>query len=93
MQCAVAHGGDLDLAVLDWMMPRMTGPEAVVALRADPRTAALPIVMLSARSQSNDLEEGASAGVDAYLVKPFSPLQLLETIEKLLTDRPAVQRA
>ena len=49
--------------------------------------------MLSARSQSNDLEEGASAGVDAYLVKPFSPLQLLETIEKLLTDRPAVQRA
>lgn len=77
----------LDLAVLDWMMPRMTGPEAVAHLRRDPRTRDLPIVMLSARSQQVDLEEGAAAGVDAYLIKPFSPLHLLETIEKLLAVR------
>lgn len=88
----IAGREELDLAVLDWMMPRVTGPEAVVALRADPRTAGLPIVMLSARSQSNNLEEGASAGVDAYLVKPFSPLQLLETIESLLASRSAASQ-
>ncbi len=89
----IASREHLDLAVLDWMMPRMTGPEAAMALRRDPRTRDLPIVMLSARSQARDLEEGASVGVDAYLVKPFSPLHLLETIEKLLAEREASQPA
>ncbi|MBI1356115.1 MAG: response regulator [Acidobacteria bacterium] len=82
---------DLDLAVLDWMMPRMTGPEVAARLREDPRTAQLPIVMLSARSQAQDIAEGAAAGADAYLVKPFSPLHLLETIEKLLAEREAAR--
>ncbi len=89
----IAAREHLDLAVLDWMMPRMTGPEAAAALRQDPRTKDLPIVMLSARSQARDLEEGSSAGVDAYLVKPFSPLHLLETIERLLAEREAAQPA
>lgn len=87
----IASRERLDLAVLDWMMPRMTGPEAAIALRQDPRTRHLPIVMLSARGQAQDLEEGASAGVDAYLIKPFSPLHLLETIEKLLAESEASQ--
>ena len=73
-----------DLIVLDWMMPGKTGLEVARELRADPRTAAVAILMLTAMGQEKDKKEGLAAGVQAFLVKPFSPLDLLEKVQAVL---------
>jgi DNA-binding response OmpR family regulator len=73
-----------DLLVLDWMMPRLSGLDVLRAVRANPDLAHVPVIMLTARGQASDRELGKTAGADAYLVKPFSPLELLETIDHLL---------
>lgn len=74
-----------DLVVLDVMMPRMDGLQAAAALRADPRTKAVPIIMLSAKAQEVDQRAGREAGVDLYVTKPFDPLELLETAVGLMS--------
>jgi two-component system phosphate regulon response regulator PhoB len=73
-----------DLLVLDWMMPGLNGIDVVQALRQDPTTAHIPIIMLSARGQATDQERGRSMGISAYLVKPFSPLELLRSVQEIL---------
>ena len=73
-----------DLVVVDWMMPGRTGIEVVVELRKTVHGKDIPIVMLTARGQQVDIERGAEAGVTVYLVKPFSPLELINTVEELL---------
>ncbi len=70
--------------LLDWMMPGMDGIEVIRALRDDPDTAEIHIIMLTARDQEQDVRRGLEAGADAYLVKPFSPLELVETVEEAL---------
>jgi CheY-like chemotaxis protein len=74
------------LILLDWMMPKMSGIEVARQLRQDPTTAHIPIIMLTAKDQAKDREAGLALGIAAYLVKPFSPLELLETIETVLKD-------
>ncbi|WP_395702703.1 response regulator transcription factor [Aquabacterium sp.] len=72
-----------DVVLLDVMMPgEYDGLEACRRLRADPRLAHTRIILLSARGHSRDIEAGLAAGADAYLLKPFSPLALLETIQR-----------
>jgi CheY-like chemotaxis protein len=73
-----------DLIILDWMMPGMTGLELTRLLRADPSTRDTQIILLTARGQDSDREQALAAGVQAYLVKPFSPLEVLERIEEIL---------
>ncbi len=73
-----------ELVVLDWMMPGKNGLEVVRELRADPRTAGIAILMLTAMGQEKDRKEGLAAGVQAFLVKPFSPLELLERVQAVL---------
>ena len=73
-----------DLVLLDWMMPRLNGLDTAVALRADPELAAIPLIVLTAKSQERDIERGFSAGIDDYIVKPFSPKELLSRIEAVL---------
>ncbi len=73
-----------DLIVLDWMMPGKTGVQVASELKSDPRTARIAILMLSARGQEQDRKEGLAAGVQAYLIKPFSPLELLERVQEVL---------
>lgn len=73
-----------DLIVLDWMMPGKDGLEVARELRADPRTASLAILMLTAMGQERDRQKGLAAGVQAFLVKPFSPLDLLEKVQAVL---------
>ncbi len=68
---------------LDIMMPRMDGWEAASRLRADPETADVKVVLLSARAQEADLERGTRIGVDAYLTKPFDPDELIATVRRL----------
>jgi len=75
-----------DLVVLDVMMPKLTGLEACRALRTDPATEHLPVVLLTA-AQAEDIELGREAGADAYLAKPFSPPELDARVSELLTDQ------
>jgi CheY-like chemotaxis protein len=75
-----------DVVVLDVMMPRMSGTDVVAALRADPETAGLRVVLLSARAQEADVARGLDAGADAYLAKPFQAPELIELVGRLATD-------
>lgn len=73
-----------DLIVLDWMMPGKTGIEVAEALRRDPATAGIPILMLTAMAQEKDRKQGLALGVEGYLIKPFSPLELLQRVHEML---------
>ena len=74
-----------DIVLLDVMMPgEMDGLQVCQALRKDPQLRGAKVVLLTARGQARDREAGQQAGADEYLVKPFSPLQLIDTIERLL---------
>ena len=71
------------------MMPgQLDGYQVCERVRADPEITHIPIVLLTARGQQHDLETGRKAGCSAYLTKPFSPLQLIETVETLLGTTP-----
>ncbi len=81
------------LILLDVMMPgELDGIQVCERVRADPAMAGVRIVLLTARGQKTDLQAGKDAGCDAYLIKPFSPLQLIETIEQLLAIDAATLR-
>ena len=72
------------VVLLDVMMPgQLDGFQVCERVRANPEIADTPIVMLTARGQQSDMEAGQRAGCTAYLTKPFSPLQLIETVERL----------
>ena len=73
------------LAVLDVSMPGLSGIEVCRMLRADPATAGMLIIMLTARVQEQDVEGGFSAGADDYVTKPFSPRELVSRIQALLS--------
>ena len=77
--------GDLspDLVTLDVVMPRLDGFETARRLRADPQTAHLPVVMVTASAQAADLRRGEEIGVDAYITKPFEPANLVSVIRGL----------
>lgn len=74
-----------DIVLLDVMMPgELDGLQVCQHLKNDPATRHVKVVLLTARGQARDRNAGQQAGADEYLVKPFSPLQLIETIERLL---------
>jgi DNA-binding response OmpR family regulator len=73
-----------DLIILDLMLPGMNGLEICKALRADNRTAALPIIMLTARGEESERVLGLDVGADDYVVKPFSPQELMARVRALL---------
>ena len=74
------HSEQPDLVLLDIMMPRIDGYEVAQRLRADPATASLPIIMLSAKAQGEDIRRGVEVGVDEYVTKPFSPEHLVSVV-------------
>jgi CheY-like chemotaxis protein len=73
-----------DLVILDIMMPRMDGYQAVQALKDNTATADIPVVFLSAKAQQSDIDRGLDHGVSNYLTKPFDPSDLLEVVERLI---------
>ena len=74
-----------DLILLDVMMPgALDGLQVCARVRASPALLATRVVLLTARGQAQDRDAGRQAGADDYLIKPFSPLQLIETIERLM---------
>lgn len=80
-----------DIIVLDWMLPSMSGIDICKQLRWSPETKATPIIMLSARGEEGDRIRGLDAGADDYLVKPFSPAELIARIRAVFRRfRPAL---
>ncbi len=73
-----------DLILSDVMMPRMDGLQLCKRIRADPALRRTKLILLSARAQAEDRRAGLAAGADAYLTKPYSPLQLLEAVQQTL---------
>jgi DNA-binding response OmpR family regulator len=73
-----------DAAVLDRLMPVMTGEEVCAALKSDERTAAIPVVLLSAQASEREIVEGFGAGADDYLTKPFDIDELDERLRRLV---------
>ncbi|HSB70871.1 MAG TPA: response regulator [Candidatus Methylomirabilis sp.] len=74
------------LVLLDVGLPEPDGYAVCAALKKDPVTAGIKVVMLTARAQRHDLERGAAAGADAYITKPFSPQRLLSDLDGFLRD-------
>lgn len=74
-----------DLLLLDVMMPGLSGVDVTRELRADPATARTPVILLTARAQEADVETGFATGADDYVVKPFSPRELLSRVQAVLT--------
>jgi len=74
-----------DVIVSDIMMPHTSGLELLAALKGDPDTKAIPIILLSAKAQTSDLKVGLDAGADDYVTKPFEPLDLVERVNALLS--------
>jgi DNA-binding response OmpR family regulator len=74
-----------DLVLLDVMMPGLSGIDVCRALRAEEATAQLPVILLTARAQEGDVQIGFGAGADDYVVKPFSPKELVSRVEAVLS--------
>lgn len=75
-----------DVVLMDLQMPVMGGLEACSLLKADPRTAAIPVVILTGVHDDEERERGSQVGVAEYVTKPFSPLELLNLVTRLAGD-------
>ena len=80
----MARAEQPDLILLDVMMPVMTGYVVLDKLKADEHTAAIPVIMLSAKSQRTEVEEGLTRGAEQYICKPFTPRDLVQQVSELL---------
>ncbi|MSQ19176.1 MAG: phosphate regulon transcriptional regulatory protein PhoB [Betaproteobacteria bacterium] len=76
-----------DLVILDWMLPGESGVQFARKLRADPRTRALPVIILTAKAEEPDKVMGLESGADDYITKPFSPRELIARVNALLRRR------
>jgi len=83
---AAARRDRPDVIVMDVQLPKLSGLDATRALRADPDTAKIPIIVVTSFALSGDDKKAMDAGASAYLAKPYSPRQLLDTIRKMAGD-------
>jgi two-component system, OmpR family, phosphate regulon response regulator PhoB len=91
--CEAADGEDAlvqiaerkpDVVLLDWMLPLVSGIEVCRRIRRAPETRALPVIMLTARGEENDRVRGLDSGADDYVVKPFSPSELVARLRAVI---------
>lgn len=79
--------GEVDLAILDLMMPKATGLEVLAWMRGSAHHANTPVIILTAKGQDTDREAALSGGANDFLTKPFSPKKLLLRIQEILAER------
>jgi two-component system chemotaxis response regulator CheY len=79
--------GDYDFLITDWNMPGMPGLDLLKAVRADAKLKGMPVLMLTAESKREQIVEAAQAGVNGYVIKPFTALTLKEKLDKILESR------
>lgn len=75
-----------DLVMTDVRMPKMTGYEACKAIKTDEATKHIPVIILSAKGQDEEIDEGKDAGADDYILKPFDPAKLTQRIAEILEN-------
>lgn len=85
------QSGNFELLVTDWNMPGMQGIDLLRAVRADPKLATLPVLMVTAEQKKEQIIEAAKAGVNGYIVKPFTAQTLKEKLEKIFERIEASQ--
>jgi two-component system chemotaxis response regulator CheY len=83
----ILRQGGIDFLVTDVNMPGMAGLDLLRAVRADPKLAKLPVLLVTAEAKREQIVEAARAGVDGYVVKPFTAQTLKDKIEKILASR------
>ena len=74
------------LVLMDVQLPKMSGLEATRLLKADARTAGIPVIVITSFALSGDREKAAAAGADSYLAKPYSPRELLALVRQYLPE-------
>ncbi|MGR9115077.1 MAG: chemotaxis response regulator CheY [Gammaproteobacteria bacterium] len=79
----ILKAGGIDFLVTDWNMPGMTGLDLLKAVRSDPNMAHLPVLMVTAEAKREQIIMAAQAGVNGYVIKPFTAATLKEKIEKI----------
>jgi two-component system, chemotaxis family, chemotaxis protein CheY len=85
----ILKAGGVDFLITDWNMPGMQGLDLLKAVRADAALAKLPVLLVTAEAKREQIVEAAQAGVNGYVVKPFTAQTLKEKIEKILASRAA----
>ena len=85
----VVKTGEVDFLMTDWNMPGMQGLELLRLVRGDPATKKLPVLMVTAEAKREQIVEAAQAGVNGYVVKPFTAATLKEKIDKILSTQAA----
>ena len=83
---ATAIEAQPDLVLMDVQLPKLSGLDATRRLRDDPRTARIPIIVVTSFALSGDDQKALEVGASAYLAKPYSPRQMLELIRKLAPE-------
>lgn len=81
--------GGYDFLVTDWNMPGMTGIDLLRTVRANPQTANMPVLLVTAESKREQIIEAAQAGVNGYIIKPFTAATLKEKIDKIFARTSA----
>jgi DNA-binding response OmpR family regulator len=79
----------VDVVLLDGQMPAMDGLDACRRMKANPRTAHIPVIMLTARTDEADRDEGLAAGAAGYITKPFDPLTLGARVREIFEHKPS----
>ncbi|MGQ0697038.1 MAG: chemotaxis response regulator CheY [Panacagrimonas sp.] len=80
------QAGGFDFVVTDWNMPGMTGIELLKSIRAEPKLASLPVLMVTAEAQREQIIAAAKAGVNGYIIKPFTAFTLKEKLDKIFSS-------
>ena len=87
----IIENNAIDFVVSDWNMPNMTGLELLKTLRAHPKFARMPVLLITAEGKKENIVDAAQAGADGYIVKPFTLDTLQEKLTRILSRRATVQ--
>jgi two-component system chemotaxis response regulator CheY len=88
----ILRAGTVDFLITDWNMPRMPGLELLKQVRADPKLAGLPVLLLTAEAKRDQIVEAAQAGVNGYVIKPFTAQTLKDKLDKIMASRTAANQ-